>query len=88
QCRSGDGATEGASVTDAELTTQQAADMPNVSRPYLIGLLESEKIPSRLVGRHRHIRVDALRQYLREDDAARKDAADELIQLDHDLGLL
>ncbi|MBV6695823.1 helix-turn-helix domain-containing protein [Kitasatospora aureofaciens] len=73
---------------DAELTTQQAADMLNVSRPYLIGLLESGKIPYRLVGRHRRIRVDALRQYLREDDAARKDAADELMRLDQELGLL
>ncbi|MEU9042260.1 MULTISPECIES: helix-turn-helix domain-containing protein [unclassified Kitasatospora] len=73
---------------DAELTTQQAADLLNVSRPYLIGLLESEKIPYRLVGRHRRIRVDDLRQYLREDDAARKDSADELMAMDQELGLL
>lgn len=73
---------------DAVLTTQQAADMLNVSRPYLIGLLESGEIPYKLVGRHRRIRLADLRQYLREDDAKRKEAADELMELDQELGLL
>ncbi|MFC7512890.1 helix-turn-helix domain-containing protein [Streptomyces thermocarboxydus] len=73
---------------DAVLTTQQAADMLNVSRPYLIGLLESGEIPYKLVGRHRRIRFADLRQYLREDDVRRKEAADELMELDQELGLL
>ncbi|WP_077061356.1 helix-turn-helix domain-containing protein [Streptomyces sp. MP131-18] len=72
---------------DAVLTTQQAADMLNVSRPYLIGLLESGAIPYKLVGRHRRIRFADLRQYLREDDVKRKDAADELMDMDQELGL-
>ncbi|KOV23431.1 helix-turn-helix domain-containing protein [Streptomyces heliomycini] len=73
---------------DAELTTQQAADMLGVSRPFLIGLLESGAIPFRLVGRHRRIRFADLHQYVREDDARRKGAADELMDLDQELGLL
>ncbi|MER7763843.1 helix-turn-helix domain-containing protein [Streptomyces sp. NPDC097619] len=73
---------------DTVLTTQQAADMLNVSRPYLIGLLDAEEIPYTRVGRHRRIRLADLHEYLREDDAKRKQAADELMALDQELGLL
>lgn len=72
---------------NAEVSTQQAAEMLNVSRPYLIGLLERGEIPFRLVGRHRRIRFDDVMGYLREDDSRRKDAADELTLLDQELGL-
>ncbi|MFB7619835.1 excisionase family DNA-binding protein [Kitasatospora sp. NPDC056181] len=72
---------------DTELTTQQAADILNVSRPYLIGLLDDGKIQYRRVGRHRRIRVEDLMRFKREDDQRRHDAANELAQLGQDLGL-
>lgn len=71
----------------AELTTQQAADMLNVSRPFLIGLLESGKIPYRMVGKHRRITAEALVEYKRRDDQERRTAADELSALGQDLGI-
>jgi excisionase family DNA binding protein len=71
---------------NAELTTQQAAELLNVSRPYLIGLLGRGEIEHRFVGRHRRVRFDALMDYMRRDDLARKQVVDELTRLDQELG--
>jgi excisionase family DNA binding protein len=71
----------------AELTTQQAADFLSVSRPFLIGLLEAGEIPYRMVGTHRRIKFEDLREYRRQDDQKRRRVADELTQLGEDLGL-
>ena len=72
---------------EVELSTQQAAAMLNVSRPYLIGLLEADKIPFRKVGRHRRVRFEDLMDYKRLDDRSRRAAADELTKLSEELDL-
>jgi hypothetical protein len=61
---------------------------PDVKRPFLIGLLEARGIEYRTVGKHRRIRAQSLMEYIAADDRRRRDAADELTQLNQEMGLL
>lgn len=64
----------------AELTTQQAGDFLNVSRPFLIGMLEKGEIPFRTVGRHRRIRLEDIMKYKKQIETKRLEVLDELAE--------
>lgn len=70
-----------------ELTTQQAADYMNVSRPYLIELLDRGDIPYHRVGTHRRIRFDDLMAYKCVRDGERREGLRQLTQMSQRLGL-
>lgn len=63
---------------NAELTTQEAAQLLNVSRPYLTKLLKSGEIPFHQIGRHQHIRFEDVMKYKKWIDNERLKVLDEL----------
>ena len=71
----------------AELTTQEAADFLNVSRPHLVRLLEQKKMPFHMVGTHRRIRFEDLMVFKANFEKKRREAMDELAIQAQELGL-
>jgi excisionase family DNA binding protein len=62
----------------AELTTAEAAELLNVSRPFVIQLLKEGHIPYRKVGTHRRVRVEDVLRYKQETDYKRAAVLDQL----------
>ncbi|UOG92998.1 MAG: helix-turn-helix domain-containing protein [Candidatus Thiothrix sulfatifontis] len=71
----------------AELTTQEAASILNVSRPYLINLLEQNIIPFRKVGSHRRVLAEDVFKYKDQVDKDRLEALSQLVSQSQELDM-
>ncbi len=71
----------------AELSTQEAAEFLNVSRPFVIKLIENKELPCKKVGTHRRLLFSDVEAYKRKVDAQRSEALQELVDQAQELDL-
>ncbi|WP_226476596.1 helix-turn-helix domain-containing protein [Pseudomonas sp. MWU16-30323] len=71
----------------AELTSQEAADLLNVSRPHLVKMLEEGAIPFTKTGRHRRIRFSDLMAFKQRREDKSQEAMDALALQAQELGM-
>jgi excisionase family DNA binding protein len=74
-------------VQESELTTQQVADHLKVSRPYVVRLIEENRLPARKVGSRRRVTLQDLLRFEEQQRARSRAALDELARIDRELGL-
>jgi excisionase family DNA binding protein len=73
---------------EAEITTQQAADLLNVSRPFLVGMIDKGILPARMVGKHRRLALRDVLAYKADYFAKAEQALDEIVAFDQEFGLI
>jgi len=69
----------------AELSTQEAANLLNVSRPYLVKLLEAGELQFHKAGSHRRIKYTDLREFMTHQEVKRSQAMEELAKQSQEL---
>ena len=75
-------------AVEAEITTQAAASILNVSRPYLVGMIDKGLLPARMVGNQRRLPLRDVLAYKAENRAKRHKTLDEMAAIDQELGLI
>lgn len=75
------------SKDELEITTEQAAKLLHVFQPYVVGLVNKDAIPARVVGNQRHLLLKDVPAYKRDNEAKRRDALSELAALYQEVGL-
>ncbi len=75
-------------AVDADVTTQQAATILNVSRPFVVGMIDKGLLPVRMVGNQRRLPLRDVLAYKADNRAKRRETLREMAALDQELGLL